>query len=194
MALTATEQDYYDHAKRSLPRFLFANDGAAQEITGAFAVMVGALHTQVLEWLSFTYILSATGIWLDQHARDRGTTRRENESDATLQARLSTLEETVTRPALLAHVNAILTGAGYPATAAMVELRRDKGFFADATAGASRAFFSRGYRMGSAGRPYRIVVILPYDTDEATAAAVDEYLRQAKAAGYAHTVERRTSP
>lgn len=194
MALTATEQSYYDHAKRSLPRFLFASSSAPQEIFGGYAVMVGAFHTQVDEWLSFTFVRTATGIWLDQHARDRGTTRRVDESDATLQARLSTLEDVVTRPALLAHVNDILIGSGYPGTAAMVELRRDKGFVASTAAGESMAFASRGYRAGNSGRPHRFIVILPYDTDEATGAAVDEYLRQAKAAGYAHSVERRLNP
>lgn len=194
MALNATEQSYYDHAKRSLPRFLFANPNAAQEMMGAFAVLAGALHDQIAEWLSFSFVQTATGVWLDQHARDRGTTRREDETDETLRARLATLEDAITQPVLLSHINDILVGSGYPATAAMVELRRDKAYMSTDGVDESMAFLSRGYRMAGPGRPYRIIVILPYDTDEATAAAVDEYLRKAKAAGFAHTVERRLSP
>lgn len=194
MALTATEQSYFDTAKRSLPRFLFQLSTSPQEMLGAFAKTTGAFHTQIGEWLDYTFLGSATGVWLDQHAKDRGTTRRNGETDDVLLTRLRNTEDVVTRPALLAGVNQLLTTAGFPATATMVELRRDMAHWQGTGVGESVAFYSRGYRYGSGARPHGFVVMLPYDTDEATAAAVDEYLRKAKAAGYAHHVERRTIP
>lgn len=67
--------------------------------------------------------------WLAQHARDRGTERQEGESDEALRDRLKRVEDAVTRPVLLAAVQAVLDREGVVGTPAMVELRRDKAFF-----------------------------------------------------------------
>ncbi len=192
MALSATEQGYYDHAKQALPRFLFQYGSAPQDILGAFATMFGAVHDQTDEYLLQAYIQTATGIWLDQHAKDYGTTRRVSETDATLRSRLGTIRNVVVPALLLAQIATMLEIDGVEGTAVMVETRRDKAFFSDATPGGTRAFMSRGYRMGGT-RPYSFVVILPYPTTSATAAAVYEFLRLAKAGGFKHVVERRTS-
>jgi hypothetical protein len=193
MALSTVGQDYFDHAKAALPRFLFQLSTAPSDMLGGYAAMMESFDTQLTEWLTQAYIKSSTGIWLDQHARDYGTTRRASEADAALRARLGQSANVVVARLLLAQVNAILDAAGY-GEAELIELRRDKAFMSDATTGGTRAFHSRGYRMSSAGRPYTFIVILPFPTDAATAEAVSEYLRQAKAAGFRHVVERRTSP
>lgn len=193
MALTVTEQAYFDHAKGALPRFLFQLVTASLDVLGGYAAMMGDFDTQVTEWLTEAYIKTSTGIWLDQHARDYATTRRASETDIVLRARIGLSKDVVVANLLLSQTNAILSSAGYPATAVMVELRRDKAFLSDTTAGGTRAFLSRGYRCGSL-RPYGFVVILPYPTNLATADAVYEYLRQAKAAGFRHYVERRQIP
>lgn len=193
MALTATEQAYFDHAKNALPRFLFQLSTAPLDVLGAYAKMMGSFDTQLNSWLTEAYIKTATAIWLDQHARDYGTTRRGAESDVALRARLGQSKNVVVARLLLIQINSILAVAGY-GTASIVELRRDKAYMSDATTGGTRAFHSRGYRMASSGRPYGFIVILPYPTDIGTADAISEYLRQAKAAGFKHIVERRTSP
>jgi hypothetical protein len=59
--------------------------------------------------------------------------------------------------------------------------------------GESRAFLSRGYRIKSL-RPRLFIIILPFGTTAATGAAISEYLRAHKAAGYAHKVEIRGVP
>lgn len=56
--------------------------------------------------------------------------------------------------------------------------------------GRASHYFSRGYRMGKGG----LIVILPYDTDAATATTVAEALRQRRAAGFLLIVERRLNP
>jgi hypothetical protein len=180
MPLSATEQAYFDHARQALPRFLFASSTSAQEVFAAFAVLWGDAHAQIDAWRLSSYILDAAGVYLDQHARDRGTSRIDGESDAVLRERLRAVEDAVTRPALMAGVERILaieslSGAG------MVELRHECAF-------AGQSYASRGDRAGSE-RPHYMIVILPYSTTPETGAAVAEYLRARKAAGYRHLVE-----
>lgn len=55
------------------------------------------------------------------------------------------------------------------------------------------SYLSRGYRMTRATAS-GLIVILPYGTTAATALAVEEAVRQKKAAGFQLIVERRTSP
>lgn len=59
--------------------------------------------------------------------------------------------------------------------------------------GYSRAYMSRGYRMGGI-RLNSIIVILPYGCTSGTEASVREMLRQRKGGGIVVHVERRTSP
>lgn len=193
MALTATGQKYFDHTKAALPRFLFQLATAPHDVLGGYAKMMESFDTQLTLWLTEAYIKTSSGIWLDQHARDHGTTRRASETDVALRERLGLSKNVVVTRLLLTTVNAILAAAGY-GTASVVEIRRDKAFLSDTTTGGTRAFCSRGYRMGSRTRPHGFIFILPYPTDAATANAVSEFLRQAKGAGYRHYVERRQSP
>lgn len=78
-----------------------------------------------------------------------------------------------------------------------VEWRVDRYMVLDSaqlTAGTGKmdAYASRGYRVG--GQRPVIILILPYETTTATAAAVEEAIRQRKAAGVIVMIEIRTSP
>lgn len=195
MPYTATEQALYDHAKGALPRWLFQNANAKEDMFGAYVKIFDSARTQIAEWVSLSYLASATGVWLDQHAKDRGTTRQANETDATLRARLKTSEDAVTRPYLLSTINSTVDAAGVSGDAYMVELRRDRGFFGDfASTSRNKAYFSRGYRMGKSGRPMRIIIILPYGSTTALKNSIDVFLQLRKPAGYSHTVEVRANP
>lgn len=132
--LNSDEQDLYDVAKSSLPKFLFQLITAAQEMFGASAKTFGAAKTAIKLWYTNTYILQSSGFWLDQHAKDRGTGRRFGETDVALQGRLRNNEDLVTKPALIAQVNSYLASQSLPETAAIVELRLDRSFFQVAAA------------------------------------------------------------
>lgn len=192
MPLSAEQQSLFDHARNSLPRFLTRGAGAVLEWLHGFTQIFDAARSQAADWLDMSYISQATGRWLDQHARDRGTSRRDEEDDPTLRARIRQFEDLLTYPAMKAAVDAILAGAGVSGTCDIVMLRRDRGHFH--TVGLSRAFFGRGYRMANANRPMGYVVILPYGTTDATGQAVLEYLRQYGPAGYVYYVEIRQNP
>ena len=134
MPYTTSEQEIYDHLKTSLPRFLFQKVTATEEIWGAYVKIFDAVKTQITEWSQYAQILLATGIWLDQHARDRGTSRQGSETDAALRARLRTLEDSVSLPALLAEITAILTTSGDdPNDMGIVELRLKRAFMQERT-------------------------------------------------------------
>lgn len=194
MAYSTDEQALYDHLRATLPRFLFQTPTASEEIWGGFVKIFDAIRAQIVEWRNYAEILQATGIWLDQHARDRGAFRQEDETDEALRERLSMIEDMVTTPALTSMVDAILAADGVVGSCAMVELRRDRAHFGDYTAtGKNRAYLSRGYRM-SVASPSGFIVILPFGTGDATRAAVAEALRAKKAGGFNHYVEVRGVP
>lgn len=60
--------------------------------------------------------------------------------------------------------------------------------------GHPRAFLSRGFRMSGPGPTAGLVAILPYGTTEPLRLAVQEAIRQRKAAGFPNQTERRLNP
>lgn len=148
MALTAEEQELLDAAKAILPSWFFADQRLLEDLAMA-AKELGAARTVVQHWLGTqTKISTAVGAtatepdWLDQHARDRGSSRQSGETDAALRSRLQTLVDddgdalAVTRAALMDAVASILTAYAVAGTAAMVEMSRDQAFFSGWTGNA----------------------------------------------------------
>lgn len=141
MSLSPEEQFLYDFAKKSLPRWFTSHPRAEEEI-GAFVKALNRVRAQVVFWASQSFIGNAVGAtagepdWLEQHARDRGTSRQDGEDDETLRLRLRNREDMLTRSALLALILSMLESAGVvdpdslpdPATWGLVELRRDRAF------------------------------------------------------------------
>lgn len=127
MALTTEEQRFYDFAKNALP--LWMPDG--DEFLMGAAKMFGSVKTLIDYMFAQTLIGNAVGStattpdWLDQHARDRGTSRQLDEDDPTLRERLRNVADAVTRPSLYAAINAILVAAGINDPCGIVELPRD---------------------------------------------------------------------
>lgn len=198
MPYTSNEQALYDHLRAALPRWFFQRTSAPEEIWGAYVKIFDAVRAQVDTWAAYTRILVAAGIWLDEHAHDRGTFRQASETDAALRTRLRTHEDMVTLPALVEHVDAMMLALN-PGLDPVVflELARERSWLMTeiGTYGGmkSKPYLSRGYRI-AATRPKKIIVILPYGTSASTSAAVDEYLRLHRAAGYTHTLEVRAVP
>lgn len=195
--LNDKELKLYEAAKASLPRWMFSDDANSQEVLAAFAKQLGKTWEQVDAWVDQIYITRAFGFFLDQHAIDRGTRRRYQEPDVLLSQRIRTYEDAVTKPALQSTADALLAAAGL-GTAHIVELRMDKAFLgtqgaAEPHPGRGRTYLSRGYRMSTTGEN-ALVIILPYGTSDATAAAVAEAVRQKKAGGIIVYVERRLNP
>lgn len=122
--LSTEEQALVDWLKSSIPRWLWMED-SAQEVWGAAAKGLIDVQTLIEELNLATYILTATGVWLEQHADDRGTRRQANEDDPTLRARLRNVPDAVNVQSLKDAANAILAAAGIVGTATLVELPRD---------------------------------------------------------------------
>lgn len=193
MPLSSEQQSLFDHARQALPRWLTRGKNAVLEWLHAYTQIFDSVRTQGQEWLDITYLDNATGAALDQHAFDRGTTRRENEDDDTLRERLRNITDAVTEPALKAAVDTILDANGLGESAWLV-IRRDRAFCQSvAASNATESFASRGYRAGSQ-TPMGYLVILPYGTTDAIGHAVEEYLRQYGPAGYYYIVEIRGVP
>lgn len=132
--LTPGEQELYDHAQRNLPQW-YTEDARANEFIGAAAKLMQRARAQNDDWLrKQTFILTADGPtsttpdWLGQHARDRGTRRRNGEGDPSLRIRLRNVDDAVTRLAILAAAQAILDAAGVVGTVYAIELPRDEAF------------------------------------------------------------------
>lgn len=183
------------HIQSTLPRWLWKGKTAVLEWMYAYRDIFSDAQVQGQYWLDITYLDTATGSALDQHAKDRGTNRRLNESDAALRQRLKNITDTVTEPALKSSVDAILA-ANSLGQSFWVVLRRD-------SAHASRhdAMLSRGMRLGAKfysgidiitgapGTPMIYIVILPTGTPAAVQKAITEYLRQYGPAGFSYMIE-----
>lgn len=124
MALTADEQKFYEFAKASLPDWIPDGDeflmGAAKMFGGVKA-LIDYLFGQALIG-SAIGATSTTPDWLNQHARDRGTTRVDGEDDPTLRERLRFTPDALTRLSILTAINAALEAEGVTDDAAIVEL------------------------------------------------------------------------
>lgn len=133
MALTDDEQELYDFAHDALPHWIKRDD---EFLTAAAKTFGGPGGPRELIAYLFdqTLITHATGPgvgtpdWLNQHARDRGTSRQAGEDDPALQQRLRLSPDALTRQAVLDAANGILAAAGVSGTAAMLELPRDGAF------------------------------------------------------------------
>lgn len=130
--LTPQELVLFNIAKKSLPRILFSDPTDQQEVFAAYAKELSASQTQVKFWRNMAFILLATDIWLDQHAKDRGTSRQAGETDEALRARIRDFLQTVTLTELREAITNILEAygvtipAGYPG---LVELRGSRAYF-----------------------------------------------------------------
>lgn len=195
MVLSNEDLALFKHARDSLPRWVTTAPDSELEWLYAFVAIFAAARDKLQDWLDTTLISNASGVELDQHAADQGTSRRLLEEDVPLRERLRTVTDADTEPALTAGVNAILSaffGAAVFTPAQIVNLRRDRAHFQ--SPGQSTAFFSRGYRMAYATRPNAYVVILPYGTTPPVTESVVEYLRQFGPGGFLAIVETRRIP
>lgn len=124
---SAEEQDLLTWLLSSIPRWFWLDDPrfSSQELWASVVKSLVGVQRQGEDWVRDTFILTATDVWLNAHARDRDTGRQESESDSALRERLRTIPDVVTRPALLRTINQILVGSGITDEAAMLELPKD---------------------------------------------------------------------
>ncbi len=111
MSLSSEAQALFDHARNSLPSWLTGAPNAVKEWLYGFTEIFDVVRSQGQEWLDITYLESATGAELDQHAADRGTSRRAGESDYVLRTRLRQIDDALTEPALIRGTDQILSDA-----------------------------------------------------------------------------------
>ncbi len=125
---SGTDHDkLFAHIRDAMPA-PFRGDRPFEDIH-AVAAQYELTMAQMREWSAMMFITTATGVWLDAHAQDRGTFRQAGETDEELRARIKTLQDVVTEPALLAAAQAIVDAAGIVGVVAYVNLRRDRAFY-----------------------------------------------------------------
>lgn len=112
MPLSAEEQALYDHGQAAVPKWFFSSTTATFEWLLAFTKSFDRVRQYINSMLDATYLETAAGIQLDQHAKDRGTSRRLNETDAALRSRLKTPEDALTELALMSRIHAIVNASG----------------------------------------------------------------------------------
>lgn len=176
-ALTAREQELYDVALGALPSW-YSTEVNPQVVVGAFAKIFGKAWDQIDAWVDMIYLKHAFGIWLDAHARDRGTSRRTGENDITLAGRLEVPADAVTKPALEQIANAILAGAGVAGSVTIIENRvnaDEGGAFYENGSSTTRTFWGHGWRWD--GTATTIEVVVPKTTPQNVVDAVAEAMR-----------------
>lgn len=199
------DADLLEHGRTSVPEILTSESERQVEVLEAYAVMMGWAAAIDDHRVRQTFILKATGTFLDAHAKDRNQRRTADESDDALRQRLRQYPDAVTAPAILAAVQAILDslqpGLG---TISMVQLPRDGLFLLDTPSAAEDAagfgFLSAprtadqaltegfGFRWDDTPPPH-FILMLPSGTSTAAQAAIDATAELLKAAGVKHDVE-----
>ncbi len=138
MALTAEGQKLLDFALAALPTW-FKDSARSFEFTGAAAKINENTHALITYWFEQALITQADGPtavdpdWLNQHAKDRGTSRQLGETDAALAERLKNTPDALTRPTILSAAQSIIDAEAIIGSVVMVELRRDRAHFGDFT-------------------------------------------------------------
>lgn len=108
MPLSNEEQALFDHARNALPRWLTTGKTTVLEWLYAFVAIFESVRGLATEYLEGVFLSTASGRWLDQHARDHDTIRLVGETDADLRSRIRLVDDAITDPVLQDGVNAIL--------------------------------------------------------------------------------------
>lgn len=161
----------------STPRDVF-NTALGEDVAYTIAEMFALAYLEVQRLAAGSVLTTATGAFLDLHARDRGLRRQEDETDDQLRVRLQKPPLAGTAPAILEAVEAI-TGES---TVIIVELPRSSAYY-------DLGFcYDMGVRMGG-GRGV-VVVLIPASAD--AKAAVSDAVRSKISAGKIWFVEEYT--
>jgi hypothetical protein len=126
------KQQILEFAQEAMPKYWSKAPRKMEDLNAMAEVMATALGV-CMDLIRQTYILDSEGKWLRQHARDRGLSLQEGESEAALKQRIREVVDALTRPALLAGVESIMAAAGVVGDVAVVDIRRDRAFFGDYT-------------------------------------------------------------
>lgn len=186
--LSPREQQLYQVGLGVLPAWYSADDDDPHSTVAGFAKIFGKAWDQIDAWVDIVYLKKAFGIWLDAHARDRGTRRQASEGDDALKARLVVPADALTLPALRGIADAILAGAGVAGTAEFLEGRNGAGAYYQADGSALQSFWGDGHRWD--GHPHDLYVILPAATDDGTFNSIAEAMRLFAAGGVDVYVQR----
>jgi hypothetical protein len=123
----------------SVPRDVVAT-ALGEDIAYTLAEMFAMAYAEIETLIAGAVLSTATGLFLDLHARDRGLRRQDGETDDQLRERLRRPPQAGTVAAILDAVNAIVDGLAF-----MIELPR-QAIFHDCQTFHDRLFFHGGGR------------------------------------------------
>lgn len=164
--------------KSSVPGDL-TSDQIGEDIAATLATILAEAEEEVSRLAVGAHLGTATGLFLDQHAKDRGLRRQDGETDDQLRERLRVPPRAGTVSAILDALEQIIgTGDVF-----IIELPKDA-FYFDRVAG----FFDRGCRLGG-GRGV-VIALIPQSSN--ARAAITDALRSTVSAGKIWFVEEYT--
>lgn len=156
-----------------------ADVGRSDEDVEAFCEILALSENQLSGWIRQSSIATASGLWLDEHGKDRNVYRQSGEIDDPYRDRMIIPPTSGTSSSILEALQSLLnTDAVY-----LIELPRQSCFL-DRKMG-----FNRGHRMGG-GRGVVIALIPVGDIDSTP--AVQDLLRARASAGKITQVETYT--
>ena len=106
--MARNEQELRDHYLELGPGFIAEPDEVLDATIRIAVSMLARIEAAGETLHARTFIDLADGAWLDQHGKERSVLRLEGETDAAYRPRVKQIEDKVTRPAILAAVDAIL--------------------------------------------------------------------------------------
>lgn len=202
--LAAEQRKLVEFVTASHPEW-FVGVEVTKELIFAFAFIFDRARRAIDHLFDMTFVTRATAggasdpDWLDGLAREQNDHRLEGETDAALSDRLRTVPAVVTRPQILAAVEAFLAARGVSGPVAIESLPTEAGYcfstpavIADA-AGYSFMFTPSTSALASrvcSTTPFGFLVIIPATASDAVVASLRTLLDEISAGGYASFVER----
>lgn len=171
-------EDLVQVYRGSLPLDL-TTDQIGVDIAYTIATMMSRSEEEITAYVNGARLSTATGLFLDQHARDRGLRRQDGETDDQLRDRLRTPPKAGTVTAITDAINQIL---GTDDELYLIELPKDSLYFDRAHKSVLNIrpmFLTRGSLMGG-GRGV-VVALIPQSADALE--SVSDALRTKVSAG-----------
>ena len=106
--MARSEDELRDHYLELGPGFIAEPDEVLDAAIRIAVSMLARIEAAGETLHARTFIDEADGAWLDQHGEERSILRLEGESDEAYRPRVKRIEDKVTKPAILAAVDAIL--------------------------------------------------------------------------------------
>ena len=129
--MALTKEQWYERLKGWVPSWVFESEVNNKAVFMAAAELLAAVEVESENLRAQTYLLDASGSYLDLHGSERSVTRYAGESDDSYRQRIRYIENTTSRQTLFELVKAVMSNGDPIIVENWQSGFADAGFYAD---------------------------------------------------------------